>query len=251
MKVCALIPTYDNPDTVARVVDDVRRHLADVLVIDDGSAPPARRVVAELAAAGACSLLVRPRNGGKGDAVKAGLSWAQERGYDYAVTIDADLQHDAADIPRLLAGIDPDRDTLVIGQPIFDESAPALRRFARQISVFWVMVETLGRKVGDPLCGFRVYPVAASLRTGTWARAMDFEPEIAVRLVWAGAAVAHVPTRVVYPPGGVSHFRVVTDTLLIALAHVRLCVEGLGRLARAAARALACWAKKSRRPSRG
>lgn len=248
MKVCALIPTYDNPTTVARVVEDVRRHLADVLVIDDGSAEPGRRVVADLAAAGACALVVRPRNGGKGDALKAGLAWAEEHGYDYAVSIDADLQHDAADIPRLLARVDPGRETLVLGQPIFDQSAPSLRMFARQLSVFWVMVETLGRKIGDPLCGYRVYPVAASLKTRTRANAMDFEPEIAVRLVWTGVAVEHVPTRVVYPPGGVSHFRVVTDTLLIAFMHVRLCVEGLGRLARAAARAL--W-KRPRQPDRG
>ena len=180
MKVCALIPTYDNPTTVARVVEDVRRHLADVLVIDDGSAAPGRQVVADLAAAGACALLVRPRNGGKGDALRAGLSWAQEHGYDYAVSIDADLQHDAADIPRLLARVDPGRETLVIGQPIFDESAPLLRRLALQITVFWVMVETLGRKVGDPLCGYRVYPVAASLRTRTRANAM--EARLPVRL---------------------------------------------------------------------
>jgi polyprenyl-phospho-N-acetylgalactosaminyl synthase len=245
MKVCALIPTYDNPDTVARVVEGVRRHLPEILVIDDGSAPPARRVLADLEVAGACSLLVRPANGGKGEAIKAGLAWARENGFDYAVAIDADLQHDAADIPRLLARVDPARDTFVLGQPIFDDSAPALRRFARQISVFWVMVETLGRKIGDPLCGFRVYPVAAALATGTRGRAMDFDPEIAVRLVWAGVAVAHVPTRVVYPPGAVSHYRGVTDTLLITALHVRLCLEGLWRLIRRAARAVA------RRPDRG
>src|SRR5262249_12759226 len=127
---------------------------------------------------------------------------------------------------------------LVWGQPICDESAPRLRRFGRQISIFWVMVETLGRKIGDPLCGFRVYPVAAALAAGTRGRAMDFDPEIAVRLVWSGVAVAHVPTRVVYPPDSVSHYRNVADTLLIAWAHVRLCLEGLGRPFRRALRAV-------------
>jgi glycosyltransferase involved in cell wall biosynthesis len=238
MKVCALIPTYDNPDTIARVVDQVRRHLADVLVVDDGSAPPARRVIADLAASGACSLLVRPANGGKGAAMKDGFAWAREHGFDYVLAIDADLQHEAADIPRLVAAIDPERPTLVLGKPIFDASAPALRMVARQISVFWVMVETLGRKIGDPLCGFRVYPVGASLATRTRADAMDFDAEIAVRLVWAGVAVAHVPTRVVYPPGSVSHYRLVTDTVLLALLYVRLFFEGSARLILRAVRAL-------------
>lgn len=241
MRVLAIIPTYDNPTTIEQVVEDVRRHVRHVLVVDDGSAPPARKVVAELAARGSCALLVRERNGGKGDALKAGFAWALEHGYDYAVTIDADLQHDVADLPRLLSRVNEGHETLVLGQPIFDDSAPKLRLYARQLSVFFAMVETLGRRIGDPLCGYRVYPVAAALRTGTRGNAMDFEPEIAVRLLWDGVAVEHVPTKVVYVPveaGGVSHFRVVTDTLLIAVAHTRLCLAGLWRLVRWAGRAL-------------
>lgn len=240
MRACAIIPTYDNPATVRLVVEQVRRHLDDVLVVDDGSGPRARRVVDELAARGTCAVLRQPKNGGKGEALKAGLAWARERGYDYAVAIDADLQHDAADIPLLLARVHPERETLVLGQPIFDASAPRLRLYARKISIFWAVIETLGRKIGDPLCGYRVYPVAAALRTRTRARAMDFEPEIAARLVWDGVAVERVPTRVVYVPGsagGVSHFRLFTDTLLISLAHARLCFAGLWRLLRWTARA--------------
>jgi polyprenyl-phospho-N-acetylgalactosaminyl synthase len=241
MRTCAIIPTYDNPATVGQVVEQVRRHIEDVVVVDDGSAPAARRVVDELAAAGSCAIVRRPVNGGKGAAVKAGLAWAREHGYDYAVAIDADLQHDAADIPRLLARVHAERETLVLGQPVFDESAPRLRLLARRLSIFWAAVETLGRKVGDPLCGYRVYPVEAALRTRTRGSAMDFDPEIAARLVWAGVAVEQVATRVAYVPavaGGVSHFRFFTDTLLISLAHTRLCVEGLWRLARWTARAL-------------
>ena len=241
MRTCAIIPTYDNPATIGQVVEQVRRHLDDVCVIDDGSAPPARQVVEELAARGRCAIVRRPTNGGKGAAVVAGLTWAREHGYDYALAIDADLQHDAADIPRLLARVHEGRETLVLGQPIFDESAPRLRLVARRISTFWAIIETLGRKVGDPLCGYRVYPVAAALRTRTRSRAMDFDPEIAARLVWEGVAVEHVPTRVAYVPtvsGGVSHYRAFSDTVLISLAHARLCACGLWRLARWTGRAL-------------
>ena len=234
MRLCAIIPTYDNPATVAEVVARVREHIADVVVVDDGSAEPARRVVGELAATGRCHAVFRERNGGKGAAVKTGLAWARDHGFDYALQIDADLQHDPADIPKLVAGIrDAPEGTLVLAQPIFDASAPKGRLRARKISVFWAMVETLGRKVGDPLCGYRVYPVAAALRVAARGHAMDFDPEIAVRLVWAGVAVVHVPTPVIYraaEAGGVSHYRGVIDTLLIAGAHVRLCTEGVLRL---------------------
>lgn len=248
MRLCAIIPTYDNPRTLEEVVRRVREHIPDVVVVDDGSAEPARGVAQQLADTGRCHVVFRERNGGKGAAVKTGLEWARDHQFDYALQIDADLQHDPADIPKLVAGVTSaaggkpaPQGTLVLAQPIFDASAPRGRLWARQISVFWVMIETLGRKVGDPLCGYRVYPVAAALRVSARGNAMDFDPEIAVRLVWSGVAVVHVPTPVIYraaEAGGVSHYRKVTDTMLIAAAHFRLCVEGLLRLVTKPVRAL-------------
>ena len=245
MRLCAIIPTYDNPLTLEEVVARVREHIADVVVVDDGSADPARRVVQRLADAGRCEVVFRAHNGGKGAAVKTGLAWARDHQFDYALQIDADLQHDPADIPKLVAGVtggaSPAAGTLVLAQPIFDASAPKGRLRARKISVFWAMIETLGRKVGDPLCGYRIYPVATALRVAPRGNAMDFDPEIAVRLVWAGARVVHVPTPVIYrtaDAGGVSHYRKVIDTLLIAGAHVRLCTEGVLRLITMPVRAL-------------
>ncbi len=245
MRLCAIIPTYDNPLTLEEVVARVREHIADVVVVDDGSAEPARRVAQRLADAGRCEVVVRAHNGGKGAAVKTGLAWARDHQFDYALQIDADLQHDPADIPKLVAGVTggptSPAGTFVLAQPIFDASAPKGRLRARKISVFWAMIETLGRKVGDPLCGYRIYPVATALRVAPRANAMDFDPEIAVRLVWAGARVVHVPTPVIYrtaEAGGVSHYRKVIDTLLIAGVHVRLCTEGVLRLLTMPVRAL-------------
>jgi glycosyltransferase involved in cell wall biosynthesis len=248
MRLCAIIPTYDNPQTLEEVVKRVREHIADVVVVDDGSAEPARIIAQQLADAGRCNVVFRPQNGGKGAAVKTGLAWARDHQFDYALQIDADLQHDANDIPRLVAAVgDAPEGTLVLAQPIFDASAPKGRLRARKISVFWAMIETLGRKVGDPLCGYRVYPVSTALRVKARGNAMDFDPEIAVRLVWAGVSVVHVRTPVIYraaSAGGVSHYRGVTDTLLIAGAHFRLCTEGLLRLITKPVRALIRWLRR-------
>ena len=228
MRICAIIPTYDNPTTLEEQVRRVREHITDVVVVDDGSAEPARAIAETLAAAQQCELVTRECNGGKGAAVKTGLSWARDHGFEYALQIDADLQHNSNDIPKLIAAITADP-TLVLAQPVFDASAPRGRLRARKITEFMAMVETLGTKVGDPLCGFRVYPVAQALGVKTRGDAMDFDPEIAVRLAWAGVAIVHVPTPVIYT-GGVSHYRGITDTLLITKAHVWLCTEGVLRL---------------------
>ena len=232
MRLCAIIPTYNNPATIGEVVARVRAHIDDVVVVDDGSGEPARKVLEELASTGRCQVVWRAVNGGKGAAVKTGLAWAHDHGFDYALQIDADLQHDPSKIPELVASI-AGPNTLVLAKPVFDASAPKGRLRARKITVFFAMVETLGRKVGDPLCGFRVYPVETALRVKARGDAMDFDPEIAVRLAWAGCAIVHVPTPVIYrtaEQGGISHYRGFTDTMLIAGTHFWLCTEGVLRL---------------------
>jgi len=243
MRLCAIIPTYNNPRTLEEVVTRVRAYIPDVVVVDDGSAEPARQVAQQLADANKCQVVFRPENGGKGAAVKTGFAWAHEHHFDYALQIDADLQHNTDDIPKMIAAVGdaPAKETLALAQPVFDATAPKGRLRARQITVFFAMVETLGKKVGDPLCGYRVYPVEAALRVKARGDAMDFDPEIAVRLVWEGVEVVHVPTPVIYraaDAGGVSHYRAVRDTLLIAATHFWLCTEGVLRLLTYPVRAL-------------
>lgn len=234
MRTCVVIPTFDNPATLARVVDEVRTHVRDVIIVDDGSGAVARAVAERIAADGRADVVFRPTNGGKGAAVKTGLARAHEAGFTHALQIDADGQHASNDIPRFLDEARADPTALVLGQPIFDDSAPRARRIGRRISVFWCAVETLSLRIGDPLCGFRLYPVASALAVDARGDAMDFDPEIAVRLAWTGLPIRHVATRVRYVPsaeGGVSHFRGGRDTWLISAMHARLCCAGLLRVA--------------------
>lgn len=230
---CVLVPTYDNPATIRDVVIRMRAYLEDVVVVDDGSGPAGREAVAQLATDGLAHVTHRPRNGGKGAAVKTGLQRARELGFTHALQVDADGQHALEDAPRLLAMARKHPEALVLGAPIFDASAPTVRRLGRRLTQVLTNVETFGRVVHDPMCGFRVYPVLAALRADAWGDAMDFDPEIAVRLVWQGLPVANLPTRVRYfarDEGGVSHFRMFRDNALISWMHTRLIVGAILRL---------------------
>jgi glycosyltransferase involved in cell wall biosynthesis len=229
-RVCAVIPTYDNAKTIAAVVESVRAYLDDVIVVDDGSHEEARAVAEKIAAEKRALVRFREKNGGKGAAVLTGLEAAREEGFTHALQIDADGQHDVSDVPRFLAASRANERALVMGQPVFDGSAPKSRLWGRRVSVFFCMVETWSRRVGDPLCGYRVYPVEPTLDAAARGRAMDFDPEIAVRLAWADVPIEHVETRVKYisaAEGGVSHYRGFADTFFISLMHARLCVLGL------------------------
>jgi polyprenyl-phospho-N-acetylgalactosaminyl synthase len=233
MKVCVIIPTYNNPGTLARVVNNVRRHIPSIIVVDDGSGHEAKAVAAQLAKDGLAQVHYREENGGKGAAVYTGLELARAAGYSHALQVDADGQHDLDDIPAFLHASAAAPEALVLGQPIFDSSAPTSRRLGRKVSIFWCMIETLSVAIGDPLCGYRVYPVAEALAANPTGRRMDFDPEIAVRMKWDGAPIRHVRTKVRYlaaEAGGVSHYRGFHDTWLISMMHTRLCVIGILRL---------------------
>lgn len=223
---CAVIPSYDNPHTVLGVVENVRKHVPDIFVIDDGSQIPVSQVLTPCPAG--VQIHRRATNGGKGAAVKDGLRLAVEHGYSHALQLDADGQHNSEDIPRFLAAAKAQPQAFVTGKPSFDASAPAMRVWARQLSVFWVAIETLSRRIADPLCGFRVYPLNNLPPLAQLGDRMDFDPEIAVRLVWRGVPVVNIDTPVRYlsaQEGGVSHFRGVRDTLLICWLHTRLVLS--------------------------
>jgi glycosyltransferase involved in cell wall biosynthesis len=231
LRVCAVIPTFDNPLTIAKVVADVRPHVAEVLVVDDGSGEAGRRAVDELGRQGVARVVRRETNGGKGAAVKTGLRAARELGYSHALQIDADGQHDPTDIPTLLGRAAARPAAAVLGHPIFDESTPRGRRAAHRFTNFWTRIETAGAAIEDPQCGFRVYPVERALAAEPRGDRMDFDIEIAVRLAWSGEII-NVPTRVRYLPreaGGVSHFRPFRDNLAITWMHTRLVVASLWR----------------------
>lgn len=238
-RACALIPTYDNPLTLRAVVESARRHVADVVVVDDGSGSEGRNVVEALSHESIARTVIRPRNGGKGAAVKTGFAFADEMGFTHAIQIDADGQHAVEDVPRFLEVARSNPDALVLGTPVFDASAPRSRRWGRKLSQFCCALETFGRVVADPLCGFRVYPIERAIRARAWGNAMDFDPEIAVRMVWAGVPVINLPTRVRYlarSAGGVSHFRMGRDNLLISWMHTRMITGAILRAPWRAAR---------------
>lgn len=226
--------------TVREVVEAVHRHLPEILLVDDGSSEPGRRAVEEIGKEGLAHVLRRDHNGGKGAALKMGFDEALRLGFSHALQVDADGQHDLDDIPRFVDQARQRPDALILGRPVFDDTQPWLRARARKISVFWVNVETGSRVIADPQCGFRVYPIRASIAADARGDHMEFDQELAVRMVWNGAPVVNLPTRVRYlsaEEGGVSHFQLVNDNLRITWLHTRLvlakalrAVTGMGRL---------------------
>jgi glycosyltransferase involved in cell wall biosynthesis len=233
MKPCLVIPIYDHGRTIQGVVESLAPCGLPLLIENDGSGADTVETLEALAATHDwVEVAHHPVNRGKGRALQCAYRRAAARGFSHVVQIDADGQHDASDVKRFLDAMQADPDALVLGLPVFDASAPRSRLWGRRLSVWLVALLTLSRRVGDPLCGFRGVPLAPVLRLldrVALGEHMDFDPELAVRLVWSDVPVAHVKTRVRYLPDGISHFDVIWDDLRLASLYLRLGIGMLGR----------------------
>ncbi|MBN2718673.1 MAG: glycosyltransferase family 2 protein [Deltaproteobacteria bacterium] len=232
MKLCILLPTYNNQATVAQMVDILKKYGYPIVIVNDGSDADTAAVLSRIEQPGVVTVCHRKKNGGKGRAVMDGLRHAHAHGFTHVLQLDADNQHCIEDIPRFVAAADESPGALILGEPIFPENVPRARLNGRKISIVWVWIETLSTKIHDPLFGFRLYPVDAALaasRSPFMGYRMDFDPEIAVRLVWRGVDVINVKTPVTYHAQGVSHFHYFYDNVRISWMHTRLFLGMLVR----------------------
>jgi glycosyltransferase involved in cell wall biosynthesis len=220
-----LIPSFNPGRLLAGTVAGALARWGEVWVVVDGSTdgseealgtPPGLRVIR------------RRENGGKGAAVLTGAREAIAAGFTHALVMDADGQHPADRIPDFMEASMRSPAALVCGRPVFGPEAPRARLYGRKLSVGLVHLETSGRGAADPLFGFRVYPLAplvAVLGATQGGRRYDFDPEVAVRLAWAGTPAINIDAPCVYvgkESGGVSHFRYLRDNLSMIAMHARL-----------------------------
>lgn len=225
-EVCAIIPTYQNAKTLLQVVADVHRVVDTVIVVDDGSNDGTAALLDKATGNERPEkVLTHPKNCGKGAALKTGLTYARQQGFRYTVTVDADGQHRADDIPALLKAVEEEPDALAIGsRGLQHENMPAKSTFANRFSNFWFALQTLQR-LPDTQSGLRVYPLRR-LHGLRWMSARyEAELTLLVFSAWAGVKLLPVPVSVYYPPRDqrVTHFRPGRDFTRISVLNTLLC----------------------------
>ena len=224
-----VIPSFDTGPLVYDTVRAARAAWSPVWVVVDGSRDGTAEGLRAMAAADpGLRVDVLARNSGKGAAVLHALEAARGQGFSHALTMDADGQHPADLIATFMAASAAHPESMILGRPVFDASAPLLRVRGRRISNAWTNLETLGAGIADSLYGFRVYPIARLvevMREQTWMRRFDFDTEAVVRLAWRGIRPINIDAPVKYlrpDEGGVSHFRYGRDNALLTWMHARL-----------------------------
>jgi glycosyltransferase involved in cell wall biosynthesis len=230
---CVVIPVYNHEHAIGAVVSGIRAQDVPVVLVDDGCNQACADVLQRLSATSDVMLVRHERNRGKGAAVSTGLHAALDHGYTHAVQIDADGQHTVSDVRRFLEEAQAHPDAVICGQPVFDASIPRSRYYGRYLTHALVWLETLSFELIDTMCGFRVYPLTATLALldrGHVGARMDFDTEVLVRLHWRGVRTRWLATQVRYPVDGISHYRMFFDNARMTSLHVRLLLGMLVRL---------------------
>lgn len=224
LKVCVIMPTYNNHKTLKRVLDSVLQYTPNVIVVNDGSTDSTAQILKNYLQ---LVQIHHSENYGKGIAIRNGFKKALELKFDYAITIDSDGQHFASDITGFITALETDADALLIGsRNMTQENVPKKSSFGNKFSNFWFWFET-GNKLEDTQSGFRLYPLQ-KIPTRYFTNKFEFEIEVIVRSAWKGIPVRNIPVQVLYDPQErVSHFRPFKDFTRISILNTVLVVIAL------------------------
>lgn len=217
--IVVVVPTYNNPLTIAHVANDVLSHGYALIVVDDGSDIPVSSLIP---AHEKLTILRHEVNQGKGEAIITGAKEAQKRGLLYFISLDGDGQHLASQIEKILSACDGDHQ-IIIGARNFDiNNVPNGSKFGRWFSNFWACWDT-EQTITDSLSGFRLYPTSI-LDLIIKTKRFDWEMEVLVKHAWKGRLIKEVTIECYYPSPEerVSHFKKFWDTAAIVMVHVKL-----------------------------
>ncbi|MEW6366664.1 MAG: glycosyltransferase family 2 protein [Acidobacteriota bacterium] len=212
MSICALIPAYNEAETIGSVVRGALDHVSSVLVVDDGS----NDGTAEAAEAAGATCLLQVSNQGKGAAVRRGLAHLCDCAFSHVLFMDADGQHRPDEIPSLVKTALQTGADIVIGARNFDKRLmPAERHFSNSVGSK-LASRLAGTTVKDSQCGFRLVSLEKLRPLKLRSRKYEIEMEILLKLCRSGATVAHAPVSLVYDGGKArSKMNPVRDTVRI------------------------------------
>lgn len=226
LRCCVIIPTYNNEQTLAKVISDVQEYCDQVIVVNDGATDTTPDILKQFPKV---HVIAYSPNKGKGMALRKGIRYAQEQNFRYAITIDSDGQHFADDIPVFIDKIEEEPDSLLIGaRNLNQENMPKKNTFGNKFSNFWFTLFT-GISLPDTQSGYRLYPIEKMKGSRYFTTKYEFEIEVSVKAAWRGINVLPVPIKVFYAEGKkrISHFRPGTDFTRISLLNTYLFFPAL------------------------
>lgn len=221
---CVIIPTYNNQNTISKLIADTLLYTDKIIVVNDGATDTTAKLLKQYESI--ITVIHQPKNYGKGIALRTAFKKALKIGYRYAITIDSDGQHFPEDFEIFLNKIEQEPDSLIIGaRNMNSENVPGGSSFGNKFSNFWFLVET-GIKLPDTQSGYRLYPIKKLQKLRYFTSRFEFEIEVIVKAAWKGIPVVSVPIQIYYAKGDerVTHFRPGKDFTRISFLNTYLVI---------------------------
>jgi glycosyltransferase involved in cell wall biosynthesis len=203
--ILALIPAWNEAARIGPIVEATHAYLP-VLVVDDGS----RDDTSAVAEAAGATVVCHPQNRGKGVALKTGFAWALERDCEAVLTLDADGQHDPADIPKFLAAYEAGAGELIVGRRDFSKM-PFPRLYSNPFGS-WLLSLALGTRIYDNQSGYRLHSRHLLENLDLTTTGFELEVEVIVQAVCKRVPIGWVDIRTIYGIDKVSYFHPVKDS---------------------------------------
>lgn len=195
-RTAAVIPAYNAARHLEGVVDGVSAHIPRerIVVVDDGSSDDSHAVAARCGVAA----LQHPENRGKGAALTTGILHAGTMGCEYAITLDADGQHNPDDIPAFIARWNTSHADMIVGNRLADPGNMPWLRLRTNHFTSWVVSRLAGCRVPDSQNGYRMISTRLYARLGVAAVRYEAESEVLIKAGRSGATIDSVPVETIY-----------------------------------------------------
>ena len=212
LKCCIVVPTFNNDQSLAGVIQDLLSYTHNIIIVNDGSTDNTDQILKEHPQ---LEILTFEQNRGKGSALREGFQLAEKLGFEYAISIDSDGQHYPDDLAVFLNELESKTpsgpEILLVGdRNMGQDGIPGKSSTGNKFSNFWYLAVT-GINLSDTQSGYRLYPLKIINPIKIYTRKFEYEIEIIVKAAWRGVDVRNIPIKVLYPENRVTHFRPFLD----------------------------------------
>jgi len=221
MTPCVVLPAYNEAENIRDVIRAIKALHLDVLVVDDGSEDETYLVAAKEQA----YLIRHPRRTGKGASLKDGIDYAIRNGYNTIITMDADGQHDASDIPAFLNKINETGSSVVVGNRMDNPIGMPLIRILTNKFMSFIISVICKQKIPDTQCGYRLFKKEALEELQIEAQKFEVDSEVLIKIAQQGEKIESVPIRSIYADE-VSKIRPIRDSFRFVLFLFKIWFKG-------------------------
>lgn len=208
MNILVIIPAFNVAEYLKNVINDTRKYLDDILVVDDGSSDKTYEVASN------CGVYVirHKENLGKGSTLQTGFAYAIENDYEVVITLDGDGQHDPEHIPDFLLAFENTDADLIIGSRIDDKADMPFPRRCSNFLTSRILSGFLHTKIEDSQSGYRLIKTDLLKTIKLKSKNYQLETEIIIKAVKTGFKIGFVPIKVIYGSKFKTSIRGWTDT---------------------------------------